>query len=401
MRSAREHFVLIFICVAFLSCQQPATAPDREKVAEPHHADGSAPVTTSDAPTVLRELAPVPSEPPRTDCGMLALSDFEVAVTFTGLMMIVPDGFDVQKPLKVMKADEHKPVPWTVLIPNARRVDPNLQLPVDNPGHIHPHTPFLGVDPQYLCQESTATQKDTWCPKYTYHELDGVDVQWDTSANALSGAPQYSMTYTGDGVCPTEGDKSSLHWIPSLSAVGFENHEFAPQYVTSGPASKQIAGRTRIEGGALSACVTSDAKMNFRVKRGDTPGPVTQALAEETHYTFRGRGKTFTIKLQPFGGGQPRTVVLAPVNGRIELTVGNVPSDFIPPTGEPGEVEAADAHFGVYYRFLQNVQQHIIPHQMTPPCTSPLCKRAISRPCSAKAGGLTSPEGGNCGKVRP
>ena len=393
MRSARNGFILIVICLTFLTCEhQPATTS---------HMDATAPPSSSAAARVMKELAPVPSEPPRIDCATLGISEFEVAVTFTGLMMIVPDGLDVHKPLAVMKAEDHRPVPWTVLIPNARRVDPGLQLPADAPGHIHPHTPFLGADPQYVCEESTATLRDTWCPMYSYFELDGVDVQWDTSASALSGAPQYSMGYSGDGVCPTDADKDSLHWVPSLSAVGFADHEFAPAYVDANPASKLIAGRTRIEGGTFSACVTSTARMNFRVRRGDTPGPVTQALAEETHYTFRGRGKTFTIQLQPFGGGPARTVVLAPVNGRIELTVGNVPNDFIPPTGELGDVEAADAHFGVYFRFLQNVKRRIIPHQIPPACDFEPCDRFISRPCPVPAGGMPSPEGGNCGKVKP
>lgn len=385
MRSARNGFIVIFICLTFVACkQEPATTAHSEKTVS----------------GVMKELAPVPSDPPRTDCAMLGISEFDVAVTFTGLMMMVPDGLDVKKPLALMDAANHQPVPWTVLIPNARRVDPGLKLPADAPGHIHPHTPFLGVDPQYLCEESTATPKDTWCPTYTYHELDGVDVQWDTSAGALSGAPEYSMTHSGDGVCPTDADKDSLHWVPSLSAVGFKDHEFAPAYFDANPASKLIAGRTRIEGGALAACVTTMAPMNFRVRRGDQVGSVTQALAEEIHYKFRGRGKTFTIQLQPFGGGLARTIVLAPVNGRIELTVGNVPNDFIPPTGTLGGVEAADAHFGVYYRFLRSVGRPVIPHLTKLECGEP-CERVISRKCPLPAGGRGSPEGGNCGGVKP
>jgi hypothetical protein len=330
------------------------------------------------------------------------MSDFEVHVTFTGLMMLVPDGLDVTKELSVMDAATHTPVPWTVLIPNARVVDPAIQLPPDDPGKIHEHTPFLGVDPQYLCAESTAGRCDTWCTKYTYHELDGVDVQWDQTASNLSGPPAYTLAVSGDTVCPTPENKDSLHWIPSLAEVGFAGHKFAPEFLQANPSSELIAARTRIEGGTLAACVTSPQKMNFRVlSEVEEPGSVTQALAESAYYTFRGRGRTFTVKLQPREGGDPKTVMLAPVDGRIELTVGNVPNDFIVPTLSVGKPEAADAHFGIYHRFLQNVDRRIIPHDVSPSCGQAPCMRVISRPCARPAEGGPSPEGGNCGKVRP
>jgi hypothetical protein len=409
MRRRVLAIILLAICSVFVSCKK------EESETTDTAATGTTETATTSSTDSAREEAhrrafeDKPSLPPRTDCAGLPETDFEVEVVFTGLMMFVPDDLDLTKPLQVAKPGEHASTTWTVLIPNARGLS-GATLPPDNAQTVHPHTPFVGVDPRYLCGESPKP-KDTWCPNYAYYELEDADILWDSAfMRGQSGPPAYRLTVDGDGVCPTnkdgKTDGNSLHWIPSLAEVGFSDHRLDADLVGGTPKPNTISGRTTLQGGSLDACVLARPKMNFRVKRFENRGPVTRALAEEVHYTVKGRGETFTLMLAPRNGGTAEKVVLAPVDNRIEIRIGNVPKDYIPPTTTIGDPEAADAHFGAYHRFMKNVNAPFIPHDTLERCDSAPCMRRISRPCipegtTGQPGIGPSPEGANCGGIRP
>lgn len=365
--------------------------------------------------SMVSDLPDKPHEALR-NCSQLPTTDFEVDVVFTGLMMFVPDDLDTSKPLKADPTG-HQHTTWTVLIPDAR-VDPGTHLPPDDPQPFMVHTPFVGADPQYLCTDSTADLKDTWCPTFTYQELNGTEIQWDSAfTSGVTSPPTYKITFDGDGICPKPNgsDLESLHWLPSMGEIGFAGMTLNPNFVGPNPAAGDVAGRTSLKGGTLKACVLSKQKMNFKVRVSDSPSNARQVIAEEVHYQLKGRGRTFTLTLAPRGGGQNKTLVLAPdANHRVELRIGNVPKTFIPPTTVLGTPEKFDPHFGVYHRFITGGgAMPIIPHEELPFCNSPLCTSVVSRPCvrptispGASADGRSqqanpSPEGANCGGGRP
>lgn len=409
MRRYAILLILIAVCLGILSCKQEEasnntatteTASTASTVGSTSSTTGSTSAASSSS--MKPDLPDVPHKPLRPDCAKLKPTNFEVDIVFTGLMMFVPDDLDTTQPL-VEKPTGHAQTTWTVLIPNAR-VAAGPKLPPDDPQDFMPHTPFVGADPQYLCADSSATLLNTWCSMFTYSELKGQDINWDMAfTGGVTSPPQYSVTVDGGGICPTKTDGGSLHWLPSMGEIGFAGHLLDPALVGAHPSADAISGRAALEGGTLEACVLSTQKMNFRIRHvGDAEGPVTRAMAEEVHYKLTGSGRTFVLKLAPRGGGQAETLELAPVDGKVELRIGNVPKTFIPPTIVLGAPEKMDPHFGIYHQFVRGAAATpIIPHEKNPPCASAPCRLSVSRPCVRPAGGNPSPEGANCPGVKP
>lgn len=292
--------------------------------------------------------------------------EYDVTIVFIGLM-----SFDLGE----MKPGD----PVTVIIPNltngAKLQSGNAEVPK--------HVTYLLADrkdmPAYDPINRDHVFEETKYPidEFVYLPFNGFHVSIDDENDVAKRNDKLkykAVDKTACGECPGPDDytrnaaNGDLCWLSSMKDVTEDEQKrdgdhFA-RHAASNLSAKKVAGRVVIRYGVLNSYVVGFPKqkpeaVKFDFLRGDKTVILTQALAQETHWTFHARGVPFVLNLQSIKpGGRNERVAFNPKfpdptkPGTLTIVIGNTTAD------EAGPMETAgapkdDIHYAAYYRFIK------------------------------------------------
>jgi len=287
--------------------------------------------------------------------------EYDVTIVFIGLM-----SFD----LGDMKPED----PVTVIIPNLTK-GAKLQ---SGGAEIPKHVTYLLADRKDMAEYDPVNRdhvfEETKYPsdEFIYLPFNGFHVSIDDENDIakLNAKLKYDEP-KGCGECPIDSTDKDINgrlcWMSSMKDVKKseqtrDGDHFA-RHAASNLSSKKVAGRVVIRYGALNSYVVgfpkskpTAVKFDFLLEGG---GTITQALAQETHWTFRARGVPFILNLQSIKpGDKNKRVAFSPKfpdptkPGNLTIVIGNTTADEAGPMETDGAAKD-DLHYAAYYRFIK------------------------------------------------
>jgi hypothetical protein len=172
----------------------------------------------------------------------------------------------------------------------------------------------------------------------------------DNVRNTIDGVPQ---------AIPTSArEREDYSWLASLTKVCPSGCTLNPAVLSAQPPAGLIAARLRLRSGkvftySVARLGSNITPVNFRRLDGaGAAAPYTQAIASWVGADIRVSGETVEIVEEKFAGGPGRAMSLAPVDGKVEIAVLNLPP-FVPPASSNNDAPEVGKHFEVYYELAQ------------------------------------------------
>jgi len=288
---------------------------------------------------------------------------YNVRIVFIGLMI-----FDM--------GDNYKPAdPVTVIIPELAN-GASLQ---SNQALIPKHVSYLLADRdampesdqvnQYYDFQETPHKSDN----FIYLPFDGFHISVD-GKNDTAAINDRKLVLDNNGCrrCQdNNGDNGKFCWLASIETVKEGKQERDDAHFASHVpvlASKEVAGRLVIRYGALRSYVVGfpgnsgrNEATIFDFQRSGGTSILSQALAQETHWTFRASGLPFVLNLESIKPGRlNERVAFMPTFpdqdqrhlGELTIIIGNTPPSGVGPMENPA-TPTKDMHYAAYYRFIK------------------------------------------------
>jgi hypothetical protein len=190
---------------------------------------------------------------------------------------------------------------------------------------------------------------------------DGNDV-WDPGLNS----PLDYWTNDDGQPCPTAATQTSMHWLSSLSKVVGTMQTPDAKHFVHRPSVNDVIGRLNLYYGSLAAHVLKGSHIHdFHIVNQPGPGNVSQAFAQEIHWTFKARSIPFGLNLLSFDGTSARHLAFKPdANNSLVLVVGNTMQDDIGALPSNLTLPPTDPHYSIYYEFVSgnSALKGPIPH---------------------------------------
>lgn len=316
-------------------------------------------VWTRIAVAVFAILAAFPAQPQASP----DTAEYDVTIVFIGLMT-----FDRGE-------NPQAGDPVTVLIPD---IPKDIKIGTGNPKfHIGHHIAYLLADIETMRDDDPLNDdydfEDTPHPTDTFHYLPFrgyyISIDEENDVAVLNKPLEYDNK--GCGGCPVDdpngdGDTSDstngkLCWLSSMKVITKSAQKRDPgHFARRAPqlSSKKISGRMVLRYGKLNSYVIEPAPKWDFIRADGTK--FTQALAQETHWTFRARGVPFVLNMNSIKGGSQRvafkpTFPAADKPGKLTLVIGHT----MPADAGPAETVATpkkDEHYAAYYLFIEGNQ---------------------------------------------
>ncbi len=300
---------------------------------------------------VMVAVPALPQTSPDTD-------EYDVTIVFIGLMT-----FDRGE---TPKAGD----PVTVLIPD---IPKDITIGAQK-SHIGHHIAYFLADIDTMTDKEPINDdydfEDTPHPTDTFHYFPfrGVHISIDEENDVAALNKALAYDNAGCGECPVDdpnndgnSDDSTngkLCWLSSMTTVTNSAQKRDPvHFARRAPklSPKKIAARMVLRYGTLRSYVLNPGT-KFDFVRADS-SKFTQALAQETHWTFRARGLPFVLNLNGIKGGSQRVAFRPsfPVTGQpgnLTIFIGHTtPSDAGP--ADTSATPKKDDHYAAYYRFIE------------------------------------------------
>jgi len=270
---------------------------------------------------------------------------YTVRIAFVGINMIVHS----VDPMKATGPDA-----LTVLIPNAKGGRTAFGT---TPHTIPSHVPYImsTVDmlEKTLNQEVDLYAAHNHPTEYHYYILEGEQISIDDAATPIRLNPPLCFSWEAVAECPTSKENGkSLQWIPSMRALEQDANEQKRdlKHFADIPKRDSISGRIDLLKGTLESCIVSKKKWTFALPDGTTKK--RQVLPQEVIWTLAGVGDQFTLSMKSFDNDTTHNLVFTPVNGKIDIVIGNNPAEETGPIDAPIDSQV-DPHFPLYYEFIQ------------------------------------------------
>jgi|ERR1044071_1750033 hypothetical protein len=269
---------------------------------------------------------------------------YTVRIAFVGISMIVHS----VDPMKASGPDA-----LTVLIPNVKNGRTSFGT---TPHTIPSHVPYImsTVDmlDKNLNQDVDLYAAHNHPTEYHYYILEGQQISIDDSATPIRLNPPLCFSWDNVTECPTSKENGkSLQWIPSMRALEQDANEQKRdlKHFADIPKRDTISGRIDLLKGTLESCIVAKKKWTFILPDGTKK---RQVLPQEVIWTLAGVGDQFTLSLKSFDNETIHNLVFTPVNGEIDIVIGNNPAEETGPIDSPMD-SLVDPHFPLYYEFIQ------------------------------------------------
>jgi hypothetical protein len=291
---------------------------------------------------------------------------YDVEIVFTGICTFV-NSVDPA----ITEKDPTKRGPITVVVMNARDVRPKRG---GDPEDLHGHVPYILSAGTYFRVADNPNIKlknaQNEPGKFQYTELEGETIEVDRANIAgLNGKLLYTV---GGGECPTESNKTSMHWLPSLRNVtrdsGLRRND---DYFSTSPSPRFVAGQMILDEGILETKLINLRKWAFKIKTSDATSTVSQAIAQEAVLSLKAVGDPFVLNLRSFDRTKTRSLLFHPSNGKVVIVIGNTKEEETGPMPGTNPTQSKDQHFLLYYEFVQ----------CNPHATSPMPFKAVGGEC--------------------
>ena len=284
---------------------------------------------------------------------------YDVRIVFIGLMT-----FD-------MGDNYQRSDPITVIVPNLTKGAPLLDVPKHVSYLLADRAALPASHPmnQYYNFQETPHQSDN----FIYLPFNGFHISVDEENDVAALNGRLDVDNKECKKCPDNKDENGrICWLSSMEKVKQSLQErdevhFARQ---APPLTRdEVTGRMVLRYGTLRSYVVGfpgDSDRNeapiFDFKRSNGTTIFSQALAQETHWTFHARGIPFVLNLESINPGGPNErVAFMPTfpdqdmqhPGELTIIIGNTTPNEVGPLDNPA-TPTPDKHYAVYYRFIKN-----------------------------------------------
>jgi hypothetical protein len=280
--------------------------------------------------------------------------EYDVTIAFIGLM-----SFDLGD---AYKAGD----PVTVIIPNLSK-GAMLQ---GNTTHIPEHVSYLLADREVMSDSDPINSDFHFIEtphasdNFVYLPFNGFHISIDEENEIAALNAKLDLDNTDCIRCPDKaGENGKFCWISSMKAV----HKDKPQqrddayFARHDPplSKKEVAGRMILRYGTLKAYVVGHPSFKKAAIFDFEGSKVSQALAQEVHWTFKARGVPFILNLASVkAGGSNQRVAFIPTLpadrqklGKLTIIIGNTMPKDAGPIATPATVDT-DKHYAAYHRFI-------------------------------------------------